>query len=52
MRLLVSLVPRPSQLFNVTRSFSACNIEKLGGPGDKARNFDLGAYILPGLTTR
>ena len=33
---LYSLVPRPSQLFNASH-FSACNIEKLGGPGDKAK---------------
>ena len=39
---LNSLIPRPSQLLNVTRkkALFACNIEKLEGPGDEAIKFE------------
>ena len=36
---LLSLVPRLPQLFNVASSISVCNTEKLREPGDEARYY-------------
>ena len=50
------LVPRPSHLFNVTRIIrdDACNIEKVGGPGDEAMTLEPSSStstILPTIKT-